>query len=40
MTNPDRYDYDSDRYVYDEELDIITDINTGQQYDGNGEEID
>ncbi len=40
MSNPTRYDFDNDRFSYDDELDIITDDSTGQQYTGDGEKID
>lgn len=39
MSNPDRYDYDSDKYYYDEENDVLTAWDTDESYTGDGEKI-
>ena len=40
MSNPDRYDYDSDEYYYDEDSDTVVSRNDGTSYTGDGEAID
>lgn len=40
MPNPDRFDYDFERYTYDRENDVIIDNQTGEKYTGDGEKID
>lgn len=37
--NPDRYDYDTERYYYDEDLDQVRSYDGEEAYDGNGEPI-
>lgn len=39
MSNPDRYDYDRDKYYYDEENDVLTAWDTDESYTGDGEKI-
>lgn len=39
MSSPDRYDYDPDRCSYDEDHDVVTDLFSGKEYDGDGNEI-
>lgn len=40
MSNPTRYDYDSDKFYYDEEHDTLHSYDeSGQDYDGYGEPI-
>ena len=39
MSNPDRYDYDTDKYYYDEENDVIRSYDSDEEYTGDGEKI-
>lgn len=41
MSNPNRYDYDSDEYYYDEDYDeVCSKSNPDERYKGDGEKID
>ena len=37
MANPDRYDYDSDKYYYDEDTDTVRSYEGDEVYSGDGE---